>query len=76
MLTVWSRSRFGDWVVERSYPEQHVRGALGVPEGGGVIGRDGRYYIALPQGVHASPLIEHPGAAASLVRPLSRRVAS
>lgn len=67
-LSVWSRSRFGEWLIERSYPEPYVRNVLRIPAGAGRVGDDGRFYIALPQGVHPSPLIEHPAAACALVR--------
>lgn len=76
-LTVWSRSRFGEWLIERSYAEQYVRNVLRIPAGSGrVSGEDGRYYIALPQGVHPSPLVRHPGApteSGTFALPLVRR---
>lgn len=77
-LTVWSRSRFGEWCVERSYEERYVRGPLAIPEGGGRVGPDGRYYIALPEGAMPSDLVRHPDVAASgeVPIPLARRRAS
>ena len=59
-LTVWSRSRYGEWLIERSYYEQYVRNALKIPPGDGRVGDDGRYYIALPQGVMPSTAVIHP----------------
>jgi hypothetical protein len=77
-LAVWSRSRFGEWLIERSYAERYVRDVLRIPAGSGRVGDDGRYYIALPQGVCPSPLVAHPAAASGEVAiPLvSRRAAS
>lgn len=63
-LTTWSRSRHGEWLIERTYAEQYVRNVLKIPAGSGRVAEDGRYYIALPQGVHPSPLVRHPGAPA------------
>lgn len=59
-LTVWSRSCDGVWLIERSYADIYVRNVLRIPAGQGRLGDDGRYYIALPQGVHPSPLVRHP----------------
>lgn len=77
-LAVWSRSRLGEWLIERSYAEAYVRNVLRIPVGGGHIGEDGRYYIALPQGVVPSELIAHPAVVSGEVAiPLaSRRAAS
>ena len=77
LLTVWSRSRLGEWVAEASHPEARVRGLLCIPVGGGVLGRDGLYRIALPQGVMPSELIRHPEAASGMVAiPLTNRRAA
>lgn len=67
LLTVWSRSRFGEWVAEGSHPEARVRGLFCIPVGGGVLGRDGLYRIALPQGVMPSELVRHPEVASGMV---------
>lgn len=76
-LAVWSRSRFGEWCVERSFEERYIRNVLRIPVGDGRLGEDGRYYIALPQGVMPSELIRHPDAASGMVAiPLVRRIAS
>jgi hypothetical protein len=55
-LTIWSKGRWSQWTVERTYPARYVTTVLGVPESG-TFGRDGRLYQAFPVGIDPNAMV-------------------
>lgn len=51
-VTVWSRSRAGMWLAERSYPLHFVVNGLGMPDAEGkYMFHAGRYWAWIPAGI-------------------------